>query len=109
MWRVTIDGYVVGEYPDRESAKHCYDEVCYENLHGDNWKSGIKINLENMDEIAKRRNRNKQNAKRGGGVYRNATLRLLQQTEDYRRRKVSQDKIQQGLDVLGLSRSKGAR
>ena len=106
MWRVTIDGYVVGEYPDRESAKNCYDEVCYENLHGDNWKSGIKINLENMDE---RNNRNKQNARGRGGVYRNATLRLLQQTEAYRGRKVSQNEIQQSLDVFGLSRIKGAR
>jgi len=86
VFKVIINGYVVGEYVDHASAKAHYDELCYENLHGDNWKiNSVKIEGE---KIAGSKTKNKSNARGRGSVYRGATLRLLQQIQAARGRQV---------------------
>jgi len=86
VFKVIVNGYVVGEYVDHASAKMHYDEACHENLHGDNWKiNSVKLEGE---KVAKRKTKNKSNARGRGSVYRGATLRLLQQIQAARGRQV---------------------
>jgi len=86
VFKVIVNGYVVGEYVDHASAKMHYDEACYENLHGDNWKiNSVKLEGEN---IARPKTKNKSNARGRRSIYRGATLRLLQQIQTARGRQV---------------------
>jgi hypothetical protein len=86
VFKVIINGYVVGEYADHESAKSHYDELCYENLHGDNWKfNEVKIEGE---KVARPKTKNKSNARSRRSVYGRASLRLLQQIQAARGRQI---------------------
>lgn len=99
--QVIVNGYVVAEFDDLTDAKNEYAEQCHVHYAFGNWKIN-KVQLKSFGEIHgrnRRKNRNQQNARGRRGVYWNATLRLLQQTEEYRRRQVSQNSVQQSLDV----------